>query len=373
MRSIGDRMAELELDAIAIQEVWTEAWQAILLEGGRRAGLTHAWHNDENIGGSGLLVMSRHPILEAGFRRFSVCGLPERVDHGDYYSGKGFAMLRLACDDGQWWLANTHLVAQYAPDGADLYRGQRVGALVELAGAVAPASLPVVALGDFNIREQSGLYDIWTGLAGVRDVAAELDRRQPTVLAANPYRGPGAEDERIDYGFVRDGASGRWRPLGIERVFDERRRFGGEAGADSDHAGLLLDLELVDDPGQSPLPEPSALSEAERWLDLGRYEARERQRTRRALGVGSFALACGATAATVSPRLERRRFLKLGTASLAILGLGGAAGLGALAEHFVPEELAGFGQVERVLAKLRALRARGVHSSGMPASGETTG
>ncbi|MGH0035290.1 MAG: endonuclease/exonuclease/phosphatase family protein [Myxococcota bacterium] len=367
MRSIGAGLAAHSLDAIAIQEVWTEAWREILVDAGRAAGLGHIWHNQATVGGSGLLVMSRQPILEADFRRFSVCGLPERIDHADYYSGKGFAVLRMGSELGEWLLVNTHLVAQYTSDGSDLYRGQRVGELVELAQTVASSSLPVVALGDFNIREDGGLYDIWTGLAGVRDVAAELGRRQPTVLAANPYREDGAEDGRIDYGFVRDGAATGWQPRSIERVFDDPREFGGEAGADSDHAGLLVELSEVEAAGPPPLPEDLALTQAARWLDRGRGAARSRRRTRRALGLGSLAVACGASAAAVSPRLQRRTFLKLGAGSLAAAGFAGAAGLGALSEHFIPEELAGFQQVERALAKLRALRDRGAGASGAEA------
>lgn len=355
MRSIAEQMGALDLDAIAIQEVWTEAWRAILVDGGRRAGLVHVWHNDETVGGSGLLVLSRRPIVDADFQPFSVCGLPERIDHGDYYSGKGFALLQLESGGRPWLLANTHLVAQYAPDEEDLYRGQRVGQLVELSAAVAESRLPVVALGDFNMREASGLYDIWTGLSGVRDVAVELDHRQPTVLRDNPYRGPAAEDERIDYGFVRDGAAARWRPRAVDRVFDGPRRFGGEEGADSDHAGLLLDLELHGGAGLRPMPDAAALAAAGAWVERGRTAARERRQARRTLGLGSFAVACGATGASVTTRVRRRRFLRLGSASLAMAALGGAVGLGALAEHFVPEELAGFRQVQRALARLEAL------------------
>jgi hypothetical protein len=314
--------------------------------------------------------MSRRPILEARFDPYSVCGLPERIDHADYYSGKGFALLRLESATGPFWLVNTHLVAQYSSDDTDLYRGQRVGQIVELASAVVPEPLPVVALGDFNVREDGGLYDIWTGLSGARDVAVELDRRQATVLADNPYREGSAADARIDYGFVRDGVRGRWRPRAIERVFDEPRDFGGEPGAHSDHAGLLLELDLLAEPGRRPRPAGRALEAAARWLDRGRDAALGRQRSRRSLAVGSFVAGCGAAGVAVAPPLQRRTFLKMGAAGAALAGLGGAVGFGAMAEHFAPEELDGFGRVTQALARLQRWRRR----AGLdPAEGRASG
>ena len=49
MHAIGERLPHLELDAIALQEVWTGEAREILLGAGRRAGRSHAWHNDATL------------------------------------------------------------------------------------------------------------------------------------------------------------------------------------------------------------------------------------------------------------------------------------------------------------------------------------
>jgi hypothetical protein len=72
MREIGRRLAALELDAIAFQEVWTPGARRRLVEAGREAGLGYAWHRNRLILGSGLLVLSRLPIEGADFDRFTL-------------------------------------------------------------------------------------------------------------------------------------------------------------------------------------------------------------------------------------------------------------------------------------------------------------
>ena len=79
--------------------------------------------------------------------------------------------------------------------------------VVQLAARVRAIRTPLVATGDFNFREDQAPYRALRGLTGLRDAAAELDRRRPTVTAENAYRSdrkrPGL---RIDYVFARDGA-----------------------------------------------------------------------------------------------------------------------------------------------------------------------
>lgn len=39
--------------------------------------------------GSGLAILSRHPIIEQSYFRYTLAGRPLKVFHGDYYVGKG--------------------------------------------------------------------------------------------------------------------------------------------------------------------------------------------------------------------------------------------------------------------------------------------
>ena len=178
MRAIGSRIGQFDLDVIAFQEIWRSDARQILEAAGQRAGLPHRWHSGAHLGGSGLLVLSRFPIEKARFERFDLGGLARRIDHGDYWGGKGFVQLRLATDAGPLTFIDTHLHARYSGDVAHQYRGHRVGQIVQLAMGSIETTDPVIAAGDFNFTEGQPEYQVLTGLTGMRDAAAELDRRQ---------------------------------------------------------------------------------------------------------------------------------------------------------------------------------------------------
>jgi endonuclease/exonuclease/phosphatase family metal-dependent hydrolase len=355
MQAIGEALPGLEADVVGFQEVWTDAARQSLLAGARRAGLTHAWHNRGELGGSGLLVVSRLPLRESRFQPFLVRGRPERVQHGDYWGGKGFALLGLETPDGPLACVDTHLHAQYADQVGDDYHGEVMAQAVQLAAALADVAAPLVALGDFNLREAQPHHAALTGLAALRDAAIDADHRQPTVLASCAYREPDSE-ERIDYVFVRDGGGRGIRVRRVDRVLDEPLAFGGEAGAYSDHAGLRTELEIAAPARPLPAPDARAAARARQVLETGRERAATRRRERR--GQAGLALSAGTLSWLGAARapLARRRFLQ------ALLVTGGAAalptgcGLGILAERADAGELRAYDEVLRRLDAVRDAR-----------------
>jgi hypothetical protein len=149
------------------------------------------------------------------------------------------------------------------------------------------------------------------------------------------------------------------RDIAIERVFDDALEFAGEPGAYSDHAGVLATFTLerqrvpLLDAERAKGIDPAALDRAQAELALGARWARQRRSSEfRVAGAGlagGLLLGGGAWRA----RTNRRRFLAGLLATLAGLGLGGGT-LGALASRRVTEkELAGFADVEKILASLR--------------------
>jgi hypothetical protein len=226
-----------------------------------------------------------------------------------------------------------------------------VGQLVEIAAALAAIPRPIIALGDFNIREHNPEYRVVTGLTGLRDAAAWLDRREPTVLSAHPYRGAGHEsDERIDYVFLRRGRGVELRPLQLARSFDQRLQFDGEPGAYSDHAGVQAEIEIEGGRFlELPAPDPAAQALAAELLALGREQARARRSGQRWLAGASLAAALSSGVAARDLRVGRRRLLRAGLRGLALAGLATTGAAALLAEHFVPAELDAYDQVERTL------------------------
>jgi endonuclease/exonuclease/phosphatase family metal-dependent hydrolase len=319
MREIGRRLAALELDAIAFQEVWTPKARRILIETGRKAGLANAWHRRRLVVGSGLLVLSRLPFDDVDFRRFSLRG--GAPDKDELLGGKGLAELVLATPLGPLALIDTHLHAGTARKDSLGARALRTAQIVELAGAVRARSEAVLVLGDLNCQDSDPEYEVLRGLTSLRDLAAEHGDRVPTALRTNPYRlGSPKGDRRIDYILARDGDRLGVRPVSVDRVFDEPFSIDGRAAACSDHAGVLAELEIAPAPRPAQtLADLGALDLASRLLGEGRRVARRDRRTNRAeAGIGLAAAALAVTGSRTRP-LSRRTLLR------------GALSLGALA------------------------------------------
>ena len=351
IQAIGERLAPLEADVVAFQEVWTRRALDLLVATGRRSGLEHVWYHRAGPTGSGLLVLSRLRIAKARFETYRVRGRAERVWHGDHLAGKGFGELVLETPAGPLAFVDTHLHAQYAPDAADDYRWHRMAQLVQLAAGVAEQRGPLVAAGDFNLREDQPHHGVLTGLAGLRDAAAELGRREPTLLTSNPFQ-RSRRDARIDYFFVRDGAHHALRVQSSARIFDEPLRIEGRNAAYSDHAGLLVDLALAPRAGGAPAPQAGAVAAARRMLDEGREQASRRRRDRRLLaGAGLSGGALALAASRWRPLTRRRLLRRLLTAGGVLSVTSGLASAG-LAEIAATEEVRAF---EAVIGNLEAL------------------
>ena len=190
LRAIAAALPDLDVDVAAFQEVWTQDARDSLIAAGRDAGLDFVWHRPSTLSGSGLLVLTRLPILEAHFELFSLGGFPERIDHADYYGGKGFGNLTLDTQAGPVSLFVTHLQASYVERDQDEYVGHRTAQVVDMAAALARVRNPVVVLGDLNFEEAHEEHSILTGLTSLRDAAIVLDQRENTALISNSYRTP---------------------------------------------------------------------------------------------------------------------------------------------------------------------------------------
>jgi endonuclease/exonuclease/phosphatase family metal-dependent hydrolase len=355
MGEIGRRLGTLGLDAIAFQEVWTSGGQASLRLAGRRAGLAHAWHGGSGFRGSGLLVLSRLPIEGARFERYLLRGIPSL---GDYWGGKGFVEVRIATPAGPLALVDTHLHARYTNGTDHEYRSHRGGQIVQLASAVAHLPAPLLVAGDFNLHDELDEYRVLLGLAGLRDAAAELGRREATVYRANPYRADTTKpDRRIDLLLTRDGAETGVRIHHVERVFDDLFEHAGRRIACSDHAGVLAELELL--PGQGaplPAPDPGALALAERLLAEGRALAHGHRRDGRLAAGAGVGAALLATAGLRSRPLSRRRLLRGAMQAAGLAAVAPVLPFSFVSEVVAPDALRAFDTLAARLERLAALR-----------------
>jgi endonuclease/exonuclease/phosphatase family metal-dependent hydrolase len=373
MGRVGARLPDLDVDLVAFQEVWTDAAREILVAAGRAAGLDRAWHNPGTLGGSGLLVLSRRPFWGARFERFWLRGLPLRLQHGDYWGGKGFVRLRLETEAGPVVILDTHLHARYGPDHAREYRGVRTGQAVQLAAALREDGEPVIALGDFNVREGSPEHAVLMGLAGWTDAAAALGRRQDTVLEPHPYRGAGHEgSERIDYVFCRPGRRATARPRAIRRILDEPIEIDGREAAYSDHAGLRAEVEIARaGPAPLPPPDPDALERARGLLAQGQEQARRRRRMERSTAFGAAAVAVGSLPGAAQLQLARRSVLSGLAAGVGLAAVPGATLAAWLSESVAARELEAYRRLDLELTRLEPVAAEPDGLAGASSGGES--
>ncbi len=334
MKAIVQRAQQLDLDVLALQEVWSRRAALALVEFGAESGYRPLWAAGRFSGG--LMALSRLETKSAAFHEFAVRGLPQRIQHGDYYGRKGYALARLESNGGPFWLLVTHLHARYAGPGQhDEYLGIRAAQIAELADCIAGLEPPLIAVGDFNTREGEPEHECLLGLTGLMDAAAVLDKRQPTVLATNPFVGAGhLPQERIDYVFV-DGAL---VVTEIRREFDQPLEIDSRTIAFSDHAGLVATVAVEGGPAQQHRVELEVAERLNRLIVRGQREALGR-RTRHRLTAAGLLAGAG---------LGRR----LGARGLAVGLLGAAIGETLLAERFVAEELRGFEHARAVLDRL---------------------
>lgn len=151
----------------------------------------HAVYFPSGVIGSGLAILSRHPISQSFFHRFSLCGAPDRFWHGDWYSGKGVGGVRASWQGLTVNIYSTHMHAEYGRR-KDGYTAHRLVQFAEIIQFMEQTSRPDhVALigGDFNTRPNEFIYkmmveagcanrldrpivDAWHAVHGQRNVPA---------------------------------------------------------------------------------------------------------------------------------------------------------------------------------------------------------
>ncbi|KAG0202275.1 hypothetical protein BGX28_005160 [Mortierella sp. GBA30] len=177
LTAIGRYLADASrgYDIVGLQEVWVYD-DYLRIQELVRDTLPYSKHWHSGVLGSGLVILSKFPIVSTTMRRFALNGDPFKFYHGDWYVGKCFVSATVAHPTcGEIEIFNTHLHAGYDPVGTpDSYLGCRVGEAWEMASVVKAATTQgrhVISLGDYNsapnslvvqlIRKQGGLTDSW--------------------------------------------------------------------------------------------------------------------------------------------------------------------------------------------------------------------
>jgi sphingomyelin phosphodiesterase 2 len=248
MRAIGAEIARQNLDIVGLQEIWMREDLDLILKELQSSQLKHYHYFPSGVTGSGLVILSRFPIIDANFYRFRLSGKPENIWQGDYLGGKGVGFVRIESSIGQIDIYDVHALAQYESNDADEYKGQRAAEMYELARYIHFQSIdmPVIFFGDFNVSPDQLGYRVAKTLGALTDTYAVLYPNDlgATVSSQNPYRSDTFDTKRIDYVMLRNGRSLGILPKTSEITFKLIPDSNGKK-AFSDHFGVLVELVIL--------------------------------------------------------------------------------------------------------------------------------
>lgn len=243
MRAIGRALATMDVDVALLQEVFYPKDRRLLAVAATEGGLAYSRHFDSGLVGSGLLTLSRYPILDSSFLRFRLNGRPQDLIRSDYYAGKGVGRVRIATPAGPVDAYNAHFIAPYLEWGPDRFAAHRVAQALEAGQHIATQSADVPAfLGcDLNCYPDDDTYRTLLAAGALTQACAgecELAERNGYATIHPP--------SRYDYIFARSAASRQLSPRVTRIVLGGEPRPNPEGlRGYSDHYGVLTEFELA--------------------------------------------------------------------------------------------------------------------------------
>ncbi|XP_074660345.1 putative neutral sphingomyelinase [Tubulanus polymorphus] len=252
MTAIAARLSEGEHDIVMLQEVWSQSDYEMLCKRITPAyAYTHYFHS--NFIGSGTCVFSKYPIYETFYHRYPVNGHAHRIQHGDWYGGKGVGLCKIVYNGVRINLYVTHLHAEYSTSN-DEYLAHRVVQAFDMSQFVKTTSETcdvVIAGGDFNSRPTDCGYSLLVTNASLKD--AWLNQRETpsgggetSDTPSNPFTCKKhlmdfPLGERLDYLMYRANAS---FSVDCARCYLTMGRVPREQFSYSDHEGVAAELEI---------------------------------------------------------------------------------------------------------------------------------
>ncbi|KAM7356999.1 neutral sphingomyelinase [Cochliomyia hominivorax] len=247
MQHIGKELSTGKYDIVSLQEVWTEKDSNTLQEL-TKSMLPYSHYFYSGVIGAGLLVLSKYPIVSSLFHSWTVNGYCHRIQHADWFGGKGVGMCRIRVGDIYVHVYNAHLHAEYNIKNDD-YKTHRVIQAFDTAQFIEATrwdSAVQILAGDLNTKPTDISYKILLYTSQMKDTCnndavATNECKQNSytskkVLARNP------QGYRIDHIFVR--SSDNIKTTILEYKLPLPDRIPGKKFSYSDHEGVQVRLRL---------------------------------------------------------------------------------------------------------------------------------
>ncbi|XP_062552536.1 putative neutral sphingomyelinase [Armigeres subalbatus] len=252
VEAIGDVLASGNYDIVSLQEVWSDSDYQYLKK--RVEGvLPFAHYFYSGVVGSGLALFSKYPIVSALFHAWSVNGYVHRIQHGDWFGGKGVGFAKIAVNDQLVNVYAAHLHAEYDRK-CDDYMAHRVIQAFDTAQFIEStrgnAVLQILA-GDLNTEPGDLAYRVLQTNSKLTDT---VDKKMYATgnlgtneIGSNCYTDPEAaktcpQGKRIDYIMYRFGDHSEGRLL--EHRLPLPDRIPGKDISYSDHEAVYAKIIL---------------------------------------------------------------------------------------------------------------------------------
>ncbi|TDG47170.1 hypothetical protein AWZ03_006435 [Drosophila navojoa] len=248
IEAISKELSSGQYDIVSLQEVWSQH-DSEQLQQSTASVLPYSHYFHSGVMGAGLLVLSKYPILGTLFHAWSVNGYFHRIQHADWFGGKGVGLCRILVKDQIIHLYNAHLHAEYDNDN-DEYKTHRVIQAFDTAQfieATRGTSVLQILAGDLNTQPQDISYKVLLLTSKMTDSCAS-DSLRTNECSRNSYTSASALAKnplgiRIDHIFVR-GADNIKADI-IEYTLPFPERVPGQKFSFSDHEAVMAKLRLT--------------------------------------------------------------------------------------------------------------------------------
>uniref|UniRef100_A0A1B0DRC6 sphingomyelin phosphodiesterase n=1 Tax=Phlebotomus papatasi TaxID=29031 RepID=A0A1B0DRC6_PHLPP len=243
VRRIAEELATGRYDVVSLQEVWSET-DFQYLKSQSEAVLPYSHYFYSGVVGSGLCVLSKYPIVAAFFHAWSVNGYVHRIQHGDWFGGKGVGLCKISVQGHPINFYTAHLHAEYNRK-CDDYMAHRVIQAFDTAQFIQQTrndNIVQILAGDLNTEPGDLAYRVLLSTSELRDAYQKTAQHGTNECPLNPYtceesRQSIPEGKRIDYILYRVGGGSRatrieYKVLTPEQCF-------------SDHEAVHAKLEIV--------------------------------------------------------------------------------------------------------------------------------
>ncbi len=270
-RAIGEKIAALDPDVVAIEEAFERRHRAVLMRALRDKGYQVVdWRYFRNIYGSGVFFISKYPIEESYFEPYRVLGGPTNIE---WLGGKGIACLRLRTPWGPLEFFSTHAIARmtaifdasgnYIPgDPQEVDRFLNMYQIDRFVRAHRdPFGRSIIMAGDFNVSPEMPEYRFLVAKTGFESSFELLHPGENPSTFSKQDVWVKDEYSRIDHIYFKNymGSVGFWvKPVESHVTMNEK--FTSPKNKKeinySDHYGLWTEFEVVTDPAAvTPSPE----------------------------------------------------------------------------------------------------------------------